>query len=394
MKKIRRLAVVIALILFVTGTAPRNDSKWVYAEPQDATPTTQEKIDQTKEEKNNLEDLLDGTKGNLDSLKNSQQALKQELDNLNAQMEEIAARLSEYEEQIREVEQQIQDTQAALEEAQAAEEEQYNSMVIRVRDMYERNDTSYVNAIISAGSWSEMLNVADYFEKIATYDRRAFDKLKETRQLVEDHETRLRSDRAKLENLKVATEAEKDKVEDLISKTANYISQFGDQISEEEKRALAYEAAIKEKEKDIEYLNKKLAEEQALSRTAAQSSWRDISDLSFTEGDRYLLANLIYCEAGGEPYEGQIAVGAVVINRMRSAVFPDSIEGVIYQNKQFSPVASGRLALALASDKATERCYQAADAAMSGTTNVGDCLFFRTPIPGLTGISIGGHIFY
>ena len=144
----------------------------------------------------------------------------------------------------------------------------------------------------------------------------------------------------------------------------------------------------------MEYLKKKLAEEQALSRTAAQSSWRDISNVSFAETDRYLLANLIYCEAGGEPYEGQVAVGAVVINRVRSSVFPDSIEGVIYQNKQFSPVASGRLALALASNKATNSCYQAADAAMSGTTNVGDCVFFRTPIPGLTGISIGGHIFY
>jgi len=107
-----------------------------------------------------------------------------------------------------------------------------------------------------------------------------------------------------------------------------------------------------------------------------------------------LLANLIYCEAGGEPYEGQVAVGAVVINRVLSSVFPDTVVGVIYQKKQFSPVGSGRLALALANNKATPSCYQAADEAMSGKTNVGSCLFFRTPIPGLNGIRIGGHIFY
>ena len=84
----------------------------------------------------------------------------------------------------------------------------------------------------------------------------------------------------------------------------------------------------------------------------------------------------------------------VVINRVRSSVYPNTVVGVIYQNKQFSPVASGRLELALAANKATSRCYQAADEAMSGVTNVGNCVYFRTPVEGLTGISIGGHIFY
>ena len=53
-----------------------------------------------------------------------------------------------------------------------------------------------------------------------------------------------------------------------------------------------------------------------------------------------------------------------------------------------------RLALALANDSATESCYRAADEAMRGVTNVGQCVYFRTPIPGLNGIRIGGHIFY
>ena len=150
----------------------------------------------------------------------------------------------------------------------------------------------------------------------------------------------------------------------------------------------------KEQEANIEYLKKKLAEEQALSKLAAQSQWRDISEVTFEESDRYLLANLIYCEAGGEPYAGQLAVGAVVINRVLSSVYPNTVTGVIYQKYQFSPVGSGRLALALAQNKATASCYKAADEAMAGQTNVGNCVYFRTPIPGLTGIQIGGHIFY
>lgn len=132
-----------------------------------------------------------------------------------------------------------------------------------------------------------------------------------------------------------------------------------------------------------------------MAELAAQSSWRDISEVSFGEGERYLLANLIYCEAGGESYEGQVAVGSVVMNRVLSSVYPNTITGVIYQSGQFSPVASGRLALALAEGRATAKCYQAADAVMSGTTNVGNCVYFRTPIAGITPkYTIGGHIFY
>ena len=180
----------------------------------------------------------------------------------------------------------------------------------------------------------------------------------------------------------------------LISQTSNAIAEYADEIAEAEERAKAYEAQIKKKEEDLEYLKKKLEEEKRLSQEALNAAWRDISQVTFAESDRYLLANLIYCEAGGEPYEGQVAVGAVVINRVLSSRYPDTVVGVIYQNKQFSPAGSGRLELALTVNKATESCYRAADAAMSGVTNVGSCLYFRTPIPGLTGINIGGHVFY
>ena len=188
--------------------------------------------------------------------------------------------------------------------------------------------------------------------------------------------------------------AEKKKYNSYVNQTASEIKMTSSQISDAEAQALAYEAQIKEQEANIEYLKKKLAEEQALSKLAAQSSWRDISEVQFEENDRYLLAYLIYCEAGGEPYAGQLAVGAVVINRVLSSVYPDTMTGVIYQKYQFSPVGSGRLAIALSQNKATASCYKAADEAMTGQTNVGNCVYFRTPIPGLTGIQIGGHIFY
>lgn len=189
-------------------------------------------------------------------------------------------------------------------------------------------------------------------------------------------------------------EAEQSRFAGLVSQTKGQISNYQSEMSNTEAEMLAYEKQLEEQNNDIAKLQAELAEERRLSQLAAQSAWRDISEVTFADGDRYLLANLIYCEAGNQPYEGQVAVGAVVINRVLSSVFPDTVVGVIYQNKQFSPVASGRLALALAEDHATAACYRAADEAMAGATTVGNCLFFRTPIDGLTGTQIGGHIFY
>lgn len=388
MKSRIRVAVLLTATVLMSAFFAVTDEMVVMAT------NTQQQIDQTQQEKDELEGKLDEATENIEDLKDVHSSLKSELNHLNEQLTAVGEKLEKLEQQIVSKEQEIEDTQAALEEAIATENWQYECMVIRVRDMYERNDLGYLSSIIKAGSISEMLNVADYFERIAAYDRDKLEEFKENRRLIEEQEALLQNQRIELENLKVEAEAERSKVAGLISQTSNSISKYADEISDAEQKAREYEEEIKKKEEDLAYLKQKLAEEMAMSQTAANSTWRNISEVKFAEGDRYLLANLIYCEAGGEPYAGQLAVGSVVINRVLSSVYPDTVVGVIYQSKQFSPVASGRLDLALAANKATASCYQAADEAMSGVTNVGNCVYFRTPIPGLTGIQIGGHIFY
>lgn len=106
-----------------------------------------------------------------------------------------------------------------------------------------------------------------------------------------------------------------------------------------------------------------------------------------------LFAALIHCEAGGEPYEGQVAVGAVVMNRVRSSAYPDTIRGVIYASGQFSPAMSGKVDRVLASGKIYPSCIQAAKEALSGVSNVGDLTHFRRN-DGRDGIVIGNHVFH
>ncbi len=390
MKIWNKAAAVVLCIVLIAGILGSEPAPMVVS----ATSSTKDKIDKTEQEKQDLEDELDKTQDNLGNLEGKRDSLKKELNYLNDQLSQVVENLEQLEEQIRQKEQEIVDTQAALEEARETEKWQYANMVAIVRCMYERQEDSYLTALFTARSLSDLLNTADYIERVMDYDQKMMEQYKENRILIEAEEVRLQAEMTELESLKLQAEEEKKKVSGLISQTSSSITKYADQISDEERRALEYEAEIKKKEEDLEYLKKKLAEEIALSQAAANASWRDISEVTFAENDRYLLANLIYCEAGGEPYAGQVAVGSVVINRVLSSKFPDTVAGVIYQNRQFSPVASGRLALALGENRATEKCYKAADEAMSGVTNVGNCVFFRTPIEGLTGISIGGHIFY
>lgn len=134
---------------------------------------------------------------------------------------------------------------------------------------------------------------------------------------------------------------------------------------------------------------------QAEAEKAAEAARRQaiLSANGITEEDLYLLANIIYCEAGCEPYIGKVAVGNVVMNRVKSNRQPDTIQGVIYAKGQFSPVRNGSLDRALRRGSADESCYQAALEALSGAKPVGDKLFFRR-VNGRPGQVIGHHVFY
>lgn len=108
--------------------------------------------------------------------------------------------------------------------------------------------------------------------------------------------------------------------------------------------------------------------------------------------DEMLLAALIQMEAGNQPYEGQVAVGAVVINRMNSPAYPNTLAGVIYASGQFTPTRTGRVEeLALKGPK--ESCIQAARAALAGETTVGGAMHFRRA-GSHEGIVIGNHVFW
>ncbi len=374
-----------------------------------ATEETRQQIEAAEKAKDETESQLDETEENLKDLNEQQGQLEGALSTLNTELSQVSNNLSDLETKIRDKEAEIErvndkirEVQQELEAAIRLKDDQYETMKKQIRFMYERSDYLYMELFFSAGSFSDFLNKNQYIEQLSAYQRKVLQSYKDAQAAMEAKEEelllameQLEDDKAQLDDYKVQVVAEQSRVSGLVSKTANSIQATESQISQAEAKALAYEQKLKEQEENITALKAKLAEEIRMAELASQSSWRDISEVSFAEGDRYLLANLIYCEAGGESYAGQVAVGSVVMNRVLSSVYPNTVTGVIYQSGQFSPVASGRLALALSEGRATSGCYKAADEVMKGTTNVGNCVYFRTPVEGINPkYTIGGHIFY
>lgn len=165
-------------------------------------------------------------------------------------------------------------------------------------------------------------------------------------------------------------------------------------------RSLNTRVGITIEEEQAQIAAQKEAERKAAEEKAAAEAAKAAKESKKTEttqgeavsagaDDLTLLAAIIECEAGGESYECQLAVGAAVINRVKSGSYPNSISGVIYQKGQFGPASSGKLARKL-SGRISSSCYSAAQEAMSGVDNTGGCTSFNDHG---SGISIGNMKF-
>ncbi|TJY41294.1 LysM peptidoglycan-binding domain-containing protein [Cohnella pontilimi] len=140
--------------------------------------------------------------------------------------------------------------------------------------------------------------------------------------------------------------------------------------------AKQYQTTVKELQLRNGLKNESLTAGQALKVVipdfmAAKSK----SEIEVNQADLMLLANLVQIEAGNEPYEGKLAVACVVMNRVDDPDYPDTVKGVIYEPKQFSPAGNGKLA----NVKPSKDSLKAAKAALSGDNNVPGAVYFFNP---------------
>lgn len=359
---------------------------------------TTKKLKETGQKIDELEQKKEDAQNQMDALKAQENGLQGELADLNTQLSDISAQITDLEQQISKKQEEIAVTKEELQTAKQQKAEQYASMKQRIRYIYEVGNANVMEVLLSSTSMADFLNKAEYVEEINRYDREMLDRYENTCVQVAEREQTLQEEKSSLEVMQADMETKKGRVDTLISDTKSSITAKQAQISDAKDAVDAYEdeiAKMKAYEEELEKKKaeeaKKLAEERKKRQQQAENTGGG-GTVTANSSDLAMLAALVECEAGGESYEGQWAVASVVVNRVKSGSYPNTVSGVIYQSGQFSPVASGRFAVVLARG-ANAGCVKAAQTALSGSTNV-NALHFCRASSGVPGTVIGNHVFY
>lgn len=387
---------------------------------------TKERVDlASKDTGSSVEELerqREEQQSQLDSLKEYQINLSDELTELNNGLQEISNELADTQDEITAKNVEIEAAESRIAELTTRSESQYEAMKKRVQYMYENGNQSYLELLLGASSFSDFLNRMEYAKSIYDYDRQELsdyqDTLAELKQQKEDLETAkeelLAAEQTKQEQKSKADSlvaAQQEKISAAKSDVADAETEIAD-TDAEIARQKAYEEELetqKAKEDAARQEEIKRQEEELINSQQPAASDNNANPDGTSTGDNTtgsdasgggtvnasdvaMMAALIQCEAGGESYEGKLAVGSVVMNRVDSSYFPDTVVGVIYQSGQFSPVASGRFAVVLSSG-ADASCVQAATEVLAGTRTL-NCLYFRRNNGLINGTVIGNHVFY
>ncbi len=376
---------------------------------------TQEEIDRQQEEIDKTQQEIDATKNKQKKLEDAKASMEAYLKDLNNQYASISEQIEDLNRQIADKEKEIEKTQAELEEAKRVEEKQYEDMKTRIQYMYENSQPSFFEILLEEGSFANALNKANYAASIAAYDRQMMENYVAQKEAIADKEAELQGEMEALDELHTSVVEKQNEVSALAKSTSGKIGQHVNDIAaaqadlngkndtlENQKEVLA-ELIAEKKRLEASLEAAKLAEINASlgNVTGVQTTGSDnvnYGAYGATEEEVTALAVLIHCEAANQGDAGRLAVGAVVMNRIRDPRFSqNTIMSVIRAPGQFSPVTSGRFDLVLQQDlgSVSQACFTAARRAIAGESNVGNRVFFRTHRnnPALSGLIIGDHIF-
>lgn len=377
----RMAAVVLVFCSLIVSTA--------YAD------TTQDSINDAKEQIDNLQDQKEDAENQVDDISSQKEGLESDLGELNGQLTRIISSINELENQISTKEDEIAQAETDLAEAEAACQQQYDDMKLRIQFMYENGSASVWDMLLESTSFTDFLNRTEYITEINNYDREMLVEYQTLQADIAEQKGALEEDHAELLAMKEDMEAQQSQVNSLISTTQSNIAAANQALEDAQANVKDLEAQIAamiEYEQQLEI--QKAQEDAARLAAIRQQEQEDTTGVVYVpmDSDAYLLGAIIQCESEGEPYAGKVAVGSVIMNRVKSSYFPNTISGVIYQNGQFSPVASGRLAYRLEAGVNSE-CLQAAQEVLNGNITL-NCLYFRRNNGIISGTVIGNHVFY
>lgn len=214
----------------------------------------QQEREKKKQEQQNTQSQYNEVQGILGDLEDEQEALQSEIDALDEQLIEVIASVALMEEQLTETEGQIELAQEEYDAAKAQEEEQYQEMKHRVKFLYEKGNTTYLELLMNTADWSTMLNQATYVEKLYEYDRKMLQRYIAIKEEVEVKRNALEDRKSELEAQKYELEEEKASMQEMMDEKKAVSEDYENQIAKVRQEAAAYKAKIKQQNAEIQKL--------------------------------------------------------------------------------------------------------------------------------------------
>ena len=331
----------------------------------------------------------------INNLEDQSSSLESELQGINEDILALSDEISTTEMQVEMLNGEIARTSDELDEAMANEERQYEDMKARIKYMYEHGNATLLELLFSAEDMSDFLNKADFIENLSEYDRDALNSLKDIHNQIEEEKENLQAQQDSLSQLSDRLESQQAELQAKADETSTNLADVQARLQKAKEEEAARIAAEEE-------ARRKAAEEAAASVNRPSGSGGGYDDSIINGGgidvstdDVTLLAAILQCEAY-QDYNSLLAVATVIMNRVESPRFPNSISGVIYASGQFEPVWTGRLEKVLR-DGPTSLSMEVAQDAINGSrlAAVADCYYFLyAPSTDRDGIVIGDNIFF
>lgn len=233
--------------------------------------TEESNLSEAQQEKKTLENDLQKAKELIDSLKGSKEDIQSEVEKLDKQLNEISGKVKELESRLSKKRQEIADTESALNKAKEQEKKQYRNMKKRIQFMYENGQTSYVEMLLSADSFTDFLNAVEYITQISQYDRKMLKEYQNMQVTIADTQKTLETDYASLQSLQAKVQEEKQAVAALESAKKGELNAVADDLTDAQTVAKAYEAEIQAQNEviaQIQAAQKRAAEQQAAQQQA------------------------------------------------------------------------------------------------------------------------------
>ncbi|MBQ2257884.1 MAG: peptidoglycan DD-metalloendopeptidase family protein [Lachnospiraceae bacterium] len=248
------IAVTILVTAMLVNSCPMVSRADNVSELKKSIEQKQQEIKDAQDQKKKLQSGLTDVKSVINSLEKSKSDLSAYVSQLDTNLSAVQAKITELTDMITQKETEITQTKAELAEALAREEAQYEAMKGRIKSMYERGDNFYLEAVLTARSFGDMLNRADYVERLSASDKRILEEFQATREYVEVCKAQLESEQELLEEAKKDVEAEQASLESLISQKEAEITAYEADISNREQLVKEYEAEIAAQNAEIKEL--------------------------------------------------------------------------------------------------------------------------------------------